>query len=115
MAELENIDDECDQNNIAFVKIDDDEEAKEYGIDSLPAMVYFEKQIPHIYDGDLMNEDDLLSWLIHQKRHSEIPEITDEMMEKLLEKTKYLAVLFCKYPQKNEDPGLWELLRHQGY
>lgn len=96
LAELENIDDECDQNNIAFVKIDDDEEAKEYGIDALPSMVYFEKQIPHIYDGDLMNEDDLLGWLLHQKRHSEIPEITDEMMEKLLEKTKYMAVLFCK-------------------
>lgn len=99
LAELENIDDECDQNNIAFVKIDDDEEAKEYGIDTIPTIVFFEKKIPHIYDGDLMNEDDLLGWLLHQKRHSEIPEVTDEMMEKLIDSTKYLAVLFCKlYP-----------------
>lgn len=51
LAELENIDDECDQNDIAFVKIDNDAEAKEYGIDSLPALIYFEKRIPHIYDG----------------------------------------------------------------
>lgn len=96
LIELENIDDECDQNNIAFVKIDDDEEAREYGIEHLPTLVYFEKEIPHIYDGDLLKEDDLLGWLLHQKRHSEIPEVTDEMMERLIEKTKYLAVLFCK-------------------
>lgn len=43
-----------------------------------------------------MKEDDLLGWLIHQKRHSEIPEITDEMKDKLVENTKYLAVIFCK-------------------
>lgn len=51
LLELENIDDECDSNNIAFVKIDNDEEAKEYGIDSLPALIFFEKRIPHIYEG----------------------------------------------------------------
>lgn len=51
LAELENIDDECDQNDIAFVKIDNDEEAKEYGVESLPALIFFEKRIPHIYDG----------------------------------------------------------------
>lgn len=53
MAELENIDDDCDEHNIAFVKIDDAEEAKEYGIDELPTLVLFEKKIPHVYDGRL--------------------------------------------------------------
>lgn len=43
-----------------------------------------------------MKEDELLGWLIHQKRHSEIPEITDEMKDKLIESTKHLAVIFCK-------------------
>ena len=50
-----------------------------------------------LFVGDLMNEDQLLGWLLHQKKHSEIPEVTDEMMEKLIETTPYLAVLFCKY------------------
>jgi len=54
LAELENIDDDCDKNGIAFVKIDDDKEAKEYGIDQLPAVLYFEKKIPHIYDGKIV-------------------------------------------------------------
>lgn len=51
LSELENIDDDCDQHNIAFVKISDLEEAKEYGIDSLPTLVFFERRIPHVYDG----------------------------------------------------------------
>ena len=54
LVELENIDDECDQNDIAFVKIDNDEEAKEYGIDSLPALIYFEKRIPYVYEGSCL-------------------------------------------------------------
>lgn len=55
LSELENIDDDCDQHNIAFVKISDVEEAKEYGIDSLPTLVLFERKIPHIYDGQYRN------------------------------------------------------------
>lgn len=51
LSELENIDDDCDQHNIAFVKISDLNEAKEYGIDTLPTLVLFERKIPHIYDG----------------------------------------------------------------
>lgn len=39
LTELENIDDECDQNDIAFVKIDDDKEAAEWGIDTIPTIV----------------------------------------------------------------------------
>lgn len=39
LTELENIDDECDQNDIAFVKIDDDKEAEEWGIDEIPTIV----------------------------------------------------------------------------
>lgn len=51
LAELENIDDECDQHDISFVKIDNDNEAASYGLDVLPKLVLFEKGIPHIYDG----------------------------------------------------------------
>lgn len=96
MTELENIDDDCDRNKIAFVKIDNDNEAKEYGIDTFPTLVFFEKRIPHVYDGDLTKEEELLKWLLFQKKHNEIPDVTNEMMDKLLEKVPYLVVLFCK-------------------
>lgn len=52
LLELENIDDDCDEHNIAFVKIDDADEAKEYGIDHLPTLVFFERSIPHVYEGN---------------------------------------------------------------
>ncbi|XP_030027959.1 uncharacterized protein LOC115445721 isoform X2 [Manduca sexta] len=109
LVELENIDDECDQNDIAFVKIDDDKEAKEYGIETIPTMVFFEKGIPHMYEGDLMKEEELLGWLLHQKRHSEIPEVTDEMMDKLIESTPYLAVIFYDKDDKQDIRILNEL------
>ncbi|XP_073943325.1 hulk isoform X1 [Choristoneura fumiferana] len=109
LVELENIDDECDQNDIAFVKIDDDKEAKEYGIDTIPTMVFFEKGIPHVYEGDLMKEDELFGWLLHQKRHSEIPEVTNEMMDKLIENTPYLAVIFYDKEDKQDIRILNEL------
>ncbi|KAL0882622.1 hypothetical protein ABMA27_001058 [Loxostege sticticalis] len=109
LTELENIDDECDQNDIAFVKIADEKEAKEYGIETIPTMVLFEKGIPHIYEGDLMKEDELLGWLLHQKRHSEIPEVTDEMMDKLIESTPYLAVIFYDKDDKQDIRILNEL------
>lgn len=54
LSELENIDDECDENGIVFVKIDNTEEAAEYGIEQLPTLVYFENEIPSIYDGEFL-------------------------------------------------------------
>ncbi|XP_073845689.1 hulk isoform X2 [Musca autumnalis] len=109
LAELENIDDECDQNDIAFVKIDDDTEAKEWGIDEIPCIVLFERGIPHVYEGDLMKEDELLGWLVHQKRYSEIPEVTDEMKDKLIESTDHLAVIFYDKDDKQDIRILNEL------
>lgn len=53
MNELENIDDECDAIGVVFVKMDNPDEAKEYGIEKIPALMYFEKGIPTTYDGML--------------------------------------------------------------
>jgi hypothetical protein len=44
--------------------VSDAAEAKEYGIDSLPAVLYFENKIPSVYDEDLNNEKELLEWLV---------------------------------------------------
>ncbi|KAJ8875634.1 hypothetical protein PR048_023530 [Dryococelus australis] len=52
LAELENIDDDCDKHGIQFVKIDDASAAQEFGIDDIPSLVYFEKAIPNMYDGE---------------------------------------------------------------
>lgn len=43
-----------------------------------------------------MQEEEFLGWLIHQKKHTEIPEVTDEMKDKLIETFPHVAVIFCK-------------------
>lgn len=97
LNELENIDDECDSLGIAFVKIDNDEEAKEYGIEKVPTLLYFEKGIPTYYEGNLEEEEKVLEWLRYQSESDEIEDITDEMLDLIIEKMPYVAVLFCKY------------------
>lgn len=51
-----------EKEGIVIVRMDDEDEAKEYGLDTLPALVYFENHIPTIYEGDLMNEEEVLEW-----------------------------------------------------
>lgn len=94
---MEKIDDDCDKHGIQFVKINDPKAAEEFGIDKTPALVYFEKEIPNLYDGDLENEDEILEWLVSQLESDEIEDVTDEMLDKLIKDGKTVAVLFCEY------------------
>lgn len=79
------------------MKIDNDDEAKEYGIEKIPSLVYFEKGVPTMYEGNLEEEEKVLKWLEHQAKSDEIEDINDEMMDIIIGKFKYVAVLFCTY------------------
>ena len=57
------------------MKVSDAAEAKEYGIDTLPAVLYFENKIPSVYDEDLNDENALLEWLIEQKTTDTIEKV----------------------------------------
>lgn len=59
-------------------------------------MIYYENQTPTVYKGDLMDEDQLLEWLLSQVEQDEIEDVTDEMLDKMIKEGKTLAVLFCK-------------------
>lgn len=96
LNELENIDDECDQLGVTFVKIDNAEEAKEYGIQKVPTMLYFEKGIPMVYEGNLEDEEKVLKWLEQQQKVDQIEDVTDEMLDMVIEKMPHVAVLFCQ-------------------
>lgn len=48
---LENIDDDSDRYGVQMLKTDDTAFAVELGISQIPSFVYFENQIPSIYDG----------------------------------------------------------------
>lgn len=96
LDELEHIDDDTDKHGIHFVKTEDDEYAKEIGITELPALVYFEKGSPSIYDEDLLDEDEVLKWLILQRTEDTIENINKEILSKQIIEKEYLAVLFYK-------------------
>lgn len=101
LEELEKIDDDCDKHGIQFVKIDDKKAAAEYNIPSIPAIVYFEKQEAHVYDGDLMDEEQILHWLVSQLEKDQIEDITEEVLDKWVKEGKVMAVLFCKTHLQN--------------
>lgn len=94
LNELENIDDELEKEGIVIVRIDNADEAKEYGLDHLPALIYFEDKIPALYEGDLMNEDEVLEWLILQKETDTIEEVTDEILQDLIDDHEYVVAYF---------------------
>lgn len=51
IADLETIDDDLSARGVNMVKISDMETAEDYGIEDLPAVVYFENGIPFVYMG----------------------------------------------------------------
>lgn len=103
LEELEKIDDDCSRFGISFVKVADKEEANYYGIEDRPGLLYFENKIPSIYDGDLLNEDSLLEWLIEQKTTDTVEEVTDTILEKLVLEEEFIAVFFSG-PCERDDP-----------
>lgn len=109
LDELESIDDECDQLGINFVKMDDTEEAKDYGVTSFPTLVYFEQGIPTVFEGDLENEEEVLDWLERQTNSDEIEDVTDEMLDMIIEKMPHVAVLFYDKDSKTSQKVLAEL------
>ena len=97
LNELEKIDDDCDRHGIVLVKMDEPEYAASLGIDRIPALVYFENSIPFLFDGNLANEDEVLGWLLHQMKSDEIEQVTDEMLDKIVEEYSDVALVICEF------------------
>uniref|UniRef100_A0A0K2UHY0 Putative LOC100161052 [Acyrthosiphon pisum] n=1 Tax=Lepeophtheirus salmonis TaxID=72036 RepID=A0A0K2UHY0_LEPSM len=102
---LHEIGKECQDNDIALVKIKDQEECQKLGIQSLdmPQLVYFHKKIPSLMmNVNVEKSQDVLEWLIKQKTTSIIERLTDEILEQLIEEHEYVAVYFsgaCNAPE----------------
>lgn len=96
LEELENIDDDCERHGIKFVKTQDLKIAEKYGATDFPVLMYFESGIGGVFEGNIEEEEEVLSWLITQKTEDRIELITRVMLENLVEDTQYLAVYFYK-------------------
>lgn len=69
--------------------------AEDYGVTDFPILIYFENQIPNVFEGNLYEEEEVLQWLITQRTEDRIELITRVMLETFVEDTQYLAVYFC--------------------
>lgn len=98
LQELENIDDECEEEDIDFVKISDINIRKEYDLADIPALAFYRHQFRKIYDGDMMHEEAILEWIL-QLRHSTpdvIESVDRKTLQTLINSVEHLAVFFCK-------------------
>lgn len=92
---LEDIDDDLDEKNIRFVKNCEAQVAEEYGIEQVPSLVVFRRGIPSMFEGNLMEEDDVLAWIMDEiAGDNRVEVVTDAMLDKLIKKRKHVAVFF---------------------
>ncbi len=93
---LETVDDDCDQMDVAFVKVDNHALARKHGVaDELPSLVYFENRIPTLFDGgDIADAEDVLRWLRARVEDSHVEEVAGEMLEQLVAREKLVGVVF---------------------
>lgn len=98
LSELENIDDECEEKDIDFVKTSDDGVQKEYDLSELPALAFYRHKFRTIYDGDLMHEEAILSWVLdlHDSQPDIIESVDRKTLKDLITDVEHLAVFFCK-------------------
>lgn len=61
---LENIDDELDTYELPFVKISSQSIASDFGFEELPAIVFFQKGVPALCDVDILEESQVLKWIL---------------------------------------------------
>ena len=85
-----------DYFRLCLFQTNDEILARNLGLGNLPGLVYYENNIPNIYKGDLRIERDVLDWLEEQMNNDEIEEVTDEILDKLIESNDALIAVFCK-------------------
>ncbi len=103
IAEMENLDDECDDISVPLVKISDANKALQFGLDESPSLIYFKRQIPGIYDGPMNNFKTILKWIRTRKMGDNIQLISETMLEDIIDKFPYVATFFMGKCDKDDD------------
>lgn len=75
------------------MKVDNHDEFKKNKNE--PKLILYDKGIPQIYEGNLNNNEMILKWINEESSSDEIEDITDEMLDDIIEKMDHVAVLFC--------------------
>ncbi|KAK6105897.1 Thioredoxin-like domain family protein [Brugia pahangi] len=121
LAVVEEIDDDIEATGyIEVVKTDDRSVARELGVATFPALVYFRRKNPVTYDGDFKESEAILRWL---RSHDEVVTwvLTDDNFEYYTdsyspdEGALDWFVMFYKSeaPDCNAFVSLWESVAHK--
>ena len=99
LQHLELIDDEASQYGVRMVKINDPLMSKKYGHRNPPRLGFFRKGNYIKYDGDLLDDEEMLDWLTDpnvMEISDQIEKVNKKMFEKLITRNEFLTVFFCK-------------------
>ena len=111
LTSLEIVDDKLDKLNgssrAVFVKFSDKEVAhEEFGLTRLPSLVYFENQIPLVYDGKLAGgagatkragargKNDVYAWIVEEMESEVIRTVSPDVLDRLVDRVDDLVVVF---------------------
>jgi thioredoxin-like negative regulator of GroEL len=121
LSEVEEVDDDIEATGyIEVVKTDDRTVARECGVSTFPALVYFRRRNPIFYDGDFKDSDIVWRWL---RAHDEVAtwDLTDDNFESRTdsyspdEGTLDWFVMFydSEEPDCNAFVAVWETVAHK--
>ena len=94
VQKMEEFDDDLDEISVPLVKISDQNKALQFGLDETPALIYFKREIPGIYDGPMGDYKNILKWIKTRKTGDFIQLVSETMLEDIIEKFPYVATFF---------------------
>ena len=101
---LAEVAEEAKMHDIVFVSCSDPRLLARLGVDGeLPALVYYENNIPSLYPGRLDDGGGLLAWLVRQRNMAFIEEVRDPMLDEIVEENEFVAVLFMGPCSEDEE------------
>ena len=80
------------------MQVTDSKAASRHGISAadVPALVYYEHEIPHFFAGDAEEPALVLKWLRERVEGADIEAVKGEMLERMIVREEKMAVLFYK-------------------
>ena len=68
-----------------FLRINDPELAEDYTLPRIPCLVFFRREIPIVYPGDVNDENEMLEWLIKNQSSADDEDVIEHVDEEKLE------------------------------
>jgi len=121
LEELEEIDDDLEATGyIEVVKSNDKHLAKELGVQTLPALVYYRRKEPIIYDGDFDDSADVLKWVRAHEQVACVELEDDDFEDQTDSSSPHLGSLdwFVMFYNKKDEGcssyiPMWETVAHR--